>query len=123
MSPAVGDLVVVNFPEQDPQGREQEGKRPAVLAGLPETLGSTRFGVVFVIPLTGAEDNQRWADQAPDLYPRLASGTGGLVEDSIVLLDQLRAVDKKRVTRKIGTLPKDIVALLKQSLRTILELG
>lgn len=119
---AVGDIVIIHFPDQVPQGREQEGKRPAILAGLPETLGATRRDIVFVIPLTSVKDDQIWADRAPDLYPRLASGTGGLRKDSIVMLDQLRAVDKKRVKRKLGTLPEGIVALLKKSLRTILEL-
>ena len=94
-----------------------------MLAGFPDTLGATRFGVVFVIPITSAKGNQSWADDAPDLYPRLASGTGGLTKESIVLLDQLRAIDKARVTRKMGTLPRDTVALLKKRLGTILELG
>jgi mRNA interferase MazF len=34
-----GDIVTVRFPTQNPQGREQEGYRPAIVVGFPNRLG------------------------------------------------------------------------------------
>ena len=34
----IGDVVTARFPEQNPQGREQEGYRPAIVVGLPSRL-------------------------------------------------------------------------------------
>ncbi len=30
----IGDIVTVSFPQQNPQGREQEGYRPAIVVGF-----------------------------------------------------------------------------------------
>lgn len=61
--------------------------------------------MLVVVPLTtqfGA-----WAERAPDLYPLLAAGTGGLRYDSVALLDHVRAIDVRRVTRRLGRLGAD----------------
>ncbi len=47
------------------KGHEQEGRRPAVIVGVP--LGDVRYSVVVVVPLTtqfGA-----WGKRNPVLYP------------------------------------------------------
>jgi mRNA interferase MazF len=43
----VGDIVTTRFPEQMPQGREQEGYRPAIVVGFPNLLGIARFQVIY----------------------------------------------------------------------------
>ena len=45
-----GDVVFVNLPSQNPKGHEQEGRRPAVIVGVP--LKNVRYPVVVVVPLT-----------------------------------------------------------------------
>jgi mRNA interferase MazF len=49
---SIGDVVLAKFPEQDPQGREQQGLRPAVVVALPEQIGTPRFPLIVVVPLT-----------------------------------------------------------------------
>jgi len=49
---AYGDVVTVAFPEQIPQVREPEGYRPAIIVGMPEELGISRFRLVIVVPIT-----------------------------------------------------------------------
>ncbi|CAM4088758.1 type II toxin-antitoxin system PemK/MazF family toxin [Deinococcus marmoris] len=45
---------------------------------------------------------------APDLYPVLQVGAGGLRVPSVVLIDQTRALDASRVSRYLGLLtPED----------------
>lgn len=93
---AVRDVVVAQLPQQNPQGHEQQGYRPAIVVGLPTRLGSPRFSVVIVAPLT-TDRGQEWSSAAPNLYPQLSVGIGGLKSPSIVLLDQVRALDISRI--------------------------
>ncbi|MEG4224623.1 type II toxin-antitoxin system PemK/MazF family toxin [Microcoleus sp. N9_B2] len=95
-------VVLVNFPAQIPPGREQENTRPAVIVALPNVTGITRFSVVIVVPLTTQQGD--WATRNSTLYPQLQAGMGNLRYDSTVLLDQIRAVDIKRVLGYRGDL-------------------
>ncbi|MEG4996777.1 type II toxin-antitoxin system PemK/MazF family toxin [Microcoleus sp. B4-D4] len=95
-------VVLVNFPAQIPPGREQENTRPAVIVALPNVTGITRFSLVIVVPLTTQQGD--WATRNSTLYPQLQAGMGNLRYDSTVLLDQIRAVDIKRVLGYRGDL-------------------
>jgi mRNA interferase MazF len=100
---AVGDILITGFPSQNPQGREQEGIRPALIVGFPQNIGVPRFPLVFVAPLT-TDRSQNWAIASPDLYPKLSTGQGNLPRNSIILLDQIRAIDLNRIDRYLGSL-------------------
>ena len=95
-------VVLVNFPAQIPPGREQENTRPAVIVALPNATGITRFSLVIVVPLTTQQGD--WATRNSTLYPQLQAGMGNIRYDSTVLLDQIRAVDIKRVLGYRGDL-------------------
>jgi mRNA interferase MazF len=99
----LGDVIDTCFPEHDPKGHEQEGYRPAIIVGLPQTLGNPRFPVVLVVPLT-SDYNQDWANAAPALYPRLSAGAANLRSPSIALLDQVRSLDVFRISKYRGSL-------------------
>jgi mRNA interferase MazF len=99
----VGDLIITRFPSQNPQGREQEGIRPALIVGFPHNIGVPRFPLIFVAPLT-TYLRQSWAIASLDLYPKLSRGQGNLPRNSIILLDQIRAIDLSRIDRYLGTL-------------------
>lgn len=64
-----------------------------------------RFPIVFVVPLTSTVGE--WAQANPVLYPRLPSGVAGITTDSVVLIDQLRALGHQRILRYIGTLDSE----------------
>jgi len=98
-------VVIVNFSAQTPIGREQQGKRPAIVVALPNITGATRYPIVVVVPLTTQQGN--WAMQNPILYPLLQAGMGNLVYDSIVLLDQIRALDVQRILGYRGDLTSE----------------
>lgn len=117
----VGDVVVARLPAQNPSGHEQEGYRPAVIVGVPAQAGTPRFPMLVVAPLT-TDRQQAWATAAPALYPALAAGTGGLPADSIVLADQVRALDATRIARQIGTLKTTEYAGIQQALKAMFSL-
>jgi len=56
------------------------------------------------------------------LRVHLKKGMAGLKEDCDILIDQIRAIDNKRLQKKIGSLPEDVEFILKQNLAIILDI-
>ena len=117
----LGALFVAHFPEHDPAGREQEGPRPCVLVGLPSNVGRPRFPVLLLAPVTTFKA-QPWVSAAPELYPVLSAGAGGLPAASVVLTDQTRALDASRLTRFLGNLTPQEYAPVQAALAGMFEL-
>ncbi len=113
------DVIIARFPEQNPQGREQEGVRPAIVVGFPAQLGVLQFDVVIVVPLT-TNRNQDWAIASPQLYPVFPSGVTGLRSSSVVLLDQVRAIDVRRMINYRGSLTADQFAPILNGLQQMI---
>ncbi len=95
-----GDIVLVTLPEHNPSMHEQQGTRPALIVGIPP--GETRYLLAIVAPMT--TQIGEWSKVNPTVYPVLLAGTGNLKRDSVVLLDQIRAVDMRRIAKYFGSL-------------------
>ena len=116
----IGDIVTARFPEQKPQGREQEGYRPAIVVGFPNLLGTPRFQVIIVVPMTTYR-NQSWADNSPNLYPVFSAGIAGLKSPSIALLDQIRVIDARRIVNYRGSLTTEQYQVIENELKKVFE--
>lgn len=55
------------------------------------------------------------------LRVNLMKGTANLEEDSDVMLDQVRAIDNRRLVRRIGEVPAIIADKIKDNLRIIFD--
>ena len=97
MAPRIARGSVVFLGLAPVQGHEQGGQRPCVVVSDSSIAGNQRFPMVAVVPLT------RTAGKGI-LYPRVPQGAGGLRVDSYALTDQVRSVDKRRITRVFGVL-------------------
>ena len=97
---APGDILLITFPSHDPKGHEQEGIRPVIVVGVPQ--GPVRYPVVIVVPLTTQSGS--WAKKNPALYLLVPPGAGGIPRSSTVLIDQVRAIDARRVQAYLGSL-------------------
>lgn len=102
--PRPGEIYLVEFPEHHPSGHEQHGVRPAMVLAIPQ---KARFPVIWMLPIT-TDRGQSWAKSSPSIYIHLPKGTGGLPAGSILLLDQLRSLDAKRVKRFVGIVPRNL---------------
>lgn len=107
-----GDVVLVKFPSSLPPGHEQEGQRPAIVVGVP--IGAIRYPVIIVVPLT--TQGGTWARENPNVYPQLQAGIARLKQNSIALLDQVRAVDARRVISYLGSLTSEDYAPIVEGL-------
>ncbi|MCK6526682.1 type II toxin-antitoxin system PemK/MazF family toxin [Myxococcota bacterium] len=109
-----GTVVLV---ELDPTlGHEQRGVRPCVAVSDPAVNAAQRYPLVAVVPITGTAGSGA-------LYPRLSPGRSGLVKPSYALVDQVRSVDKRRITRVFGTLSGEELAAVDEGLGLFLGLG
>lgn len=56
------------------------------------------------------------------LRVHLKKGTAKLKEDCDILIDQVRAIDNKRLQTRIGALPAEVEDQIRQSLSIILDI-
>jgi len=56
------------------------------------------------------------------LRVHLKKGTANLKSDSDIMIDQIRAIDNRRLTKKVGELPRDLQFKVKENIKIILDL-
>jgi mRNA interferase MazF len=116
----IGDVLLVQLPQHVPPGHEQIGTRPAVVVGIPDRLGQQRYPTWIVVPLT--TQAAAWAQRSPALYPAYPAGVGGLVLDSVALLDNVRSVDLRRILKPLGMLTKEQYEPIREGLERMSQL-
>ncbi len=52
----------------------------------------------------------------------LKEGMANLHQDCDIMIDQIRAIDNNRLVTKVGSLPIDLIPLVKENIRIILDL-
>jgi mRNA interferase MazF len=94
-------------------GHEIRKTRPAVI--VTSDLYNRHNWVVLVVPLTSADTAAY--DQVLVQPPE-----GGLERPSVTLPDQMRAVDRRRLVKRLGRLSEHTSRLIDRSLRIVLDL-
>jgi len=110
----IGDIYTVEIPVSD--GHEQAGTRPAIVVQSPQF--ENQLPTVLVVPLT----SQLAAQSFPGTFLIQPDPENGLARTSVVLVFQLRAIDKRRLGRKIGYLSPLYLAQLRQQVQMLLQL-
>jgi mRNA interferase MazF len=94
-------------------GHEIKKTRPAIV--VTNDVYNRYNWVVLVVPLSSYETADY--DQVLIHPPE-----GGLKNPSVTLPDQLRAVDRQRLIRRMGAVSEQTMSLIDQSLRIVLDL-
>ena len=105
-----GELWLVELPSAN--GYEQIGTRPCIV------LAETEANIAIVIPLTSNIQALRFLHTL-EVKP---SSINGLSSISVALLFQIRAIDKKRLIKKIGSIEEEISKEIDEKLRKILNI-
>jgi len=87
-----------------------------VVVTEPEVLQDQRFPMLCVVPITRTPGEGA-------LYPALSAGQSGLRVQSHALVDQVRSVDKRRVSRVFGRINQDEMRMIEEGLRLFLGLN
>jgi mRNA interferase MazF len=96
-------------------GSEQAGQRPALI--LQTDRANAASSHTIIAPFTSKLHRALLPSHV--LIP---SGAGGLRQDSVLLCEQIRVVDKLRLVALWGHLNSEQLAQIAQALRVILEL-
>ena len=109
-----GHIYMVEFPSTG--GHEQTGLRPAIIV---QAVGIEKVPTVLIVPLT----SQLKAADFPFTFTIEPDQTNNLNMESVALVFQLRAIDKRRLKNKTGKIEQVKLQLLKQNLKEIMGLG
>lgn len=109
----IGDIYSIEIPPSN--GHEQAGSRPAIIMQAPQF--EKQLPTVLIIPLT----SQLGAQAFPGTFLVHPDAENGLTMASVVLVFQLRAIDKRRLRRKIGKLSAPHLAQLQQQIKTLMQ--
>lgn len=112
--PRRGEIHLVSF---DPvRGREIAKTRPALV--IQNDIGNRESDVIIVAAITSHQKRDH-------LYPvnvLVRAPEGGLKQDSVVRLDQIRSVDKERLGGRLGVLSPEIMEQVGRALEISLGL-
>ena len=115
---ARGDVLRVELPPPPGgAGHEQAGRRPAI-AVQADVMGIT-LPTLMIVPLTG----QLSALRFPYTIRVEPSNVNGLTQPSVLLVFQLRAIDRQRILETIGRLEQDYLDQLDAEMQRMLGLG
>jgi mRNA interferase MazF len=62
------------------------------------------------------------APESDILRVHIKKGTANLKSDSDIMIDQIRAIDNRRLTSKVSELPHDLKQKVKENIRIVLDL-
>ena len=91
-------------------GSEQGGIRPVLV--IQNDVGNRYSPTVIVLAVTGQVNKTK----LPTHVPVSAEGTG-LQKDSVILAEQIRTLDKRRLRERIGTLRPETMEKVSRALK------
>jgi len=101
----------------NPQIGTEPGKTRPVLAIQTDLLNRISHPSTIVCPIT---TNVKRDSEI--LRVHLKKGTANLQQPCDIMIDQIRAIDNKRLTKKIGVLPAELIEKVKENIQIVLDL-
>lgn len=96
-------------------GSEQGGTRPVLI--LQNDIGNQYSPTTIVAAITSQIDKAKLPT-----HVEMLAGDGGLERDSVILLEQIRTIDKSRLMEKVATLNEDLMKKVNQAVEISLGL-
>ncbi len=96
-------------------GSEQGGIRPVII--IQNNVGNRHSPTVICAAITSRMNKAKLPT-----HVALDSTKCDMVKDSVILLEQLRTIDKKRLKDKVGHVDSEVIGRVEKALRVSLEL-
>jgi mRNA interferase MazF len=109
--PRRGEIWIVDFGV--PVGREQSGRRPAVVVSA-DPLNESRAGIVIVVPCT---TTRRGLPSHVELDP----ASTGLDDLTYAKCEDIKSISDERLMVRLGAAPLDALFEITRSLRFLLD--
>ena len=101
----------------NPQIGTEPGKTRPVLVMQTNLLNKIPHPSTIICPITTVVEKE-----SDILRVHLKRGTAKLHEDCDIMIDQIRAIDNKRLIKKMGDLPSDLIDKVKENIVILLDL-
>lgn len=101
----------------NPQIGTEPGKTRPVLVVQTNLLNKIPHPSTIICPIT-----TNVKKDSEILRVHLKKGTSNLHQPCDIMIDQIRAIDNKRLTKRIGILPDDLIELVKENIQIVLDL-
>ena len=101
----------------NPQTGTETGKLRPVLIVQTNLLNKIQHPSTIICPITTNVQND-----SDILRVHLKKGMANLHENCDVMIDQIRAIDNKRLVKKVGKLPTDLIEKIKENISIIIDL-
>ena len=101
----------------NPQIRTESGKTRPVLVVQTNLLNKIPHPSTIVCPVTSNVKKD-----SEILRVHLEKGMAKLNQDCDIMIDQIRAIDNKRLIKKVGSLPQNMIELVKENIQIIIDL-
>jgi mRNA interferase MazF len=112
VSPRRAEVWLLDF--GDPVGREQSGRRPAVVVSS-DLLNDSRAGIVVVVPIT---TTYRGLPSHIEIDPN----NSGLDEISYAKCEDVKSVSEQRLIARLGAVDQQAIFQIGRALRFLLDL-
>ena len=96
-------------------GSEQGGTRPVLI--VQNDTGNRHSPTVIAAAITSQTGKARLPT-----HINISGGSVGLSKDSVILLEQIRTIDKKRLKEKIGHMDEAVIAKVNEAVAISLGL-
>ncbi|MEM0577714.1 type II toxin-antitoxin system PemK/MazF family toxin [Flavobacterium polysaccharolyticum] len=101
----------------NPQIGTEAGKTRPVLIVQTNLLNNISHISTVICPLT-----TNIQEDSDILRVHLKKGMANLKENCDVMIDQIRAIDNKRLVKKVGVLPTNLISKIKENIAIIIDL-
>jgi mRNA interferase MazF len=101
----------------NPQIGTESGKSRPVLIVQTNLLNSIAHPSTIVCPIT-----TNVQDDSDILRVHLKKGMANLHENCDIMIDQIRSIDNKRLIKKVGKLPTELIEKIKENIAIIIDL-
>ena len=101
----------------NPRIGTEPGKARPVLIVQTNLLNKLPHPSTIVCPITTSVSKG-----ADILRVHLKKGTANLHQACDIMIDQVRSIDNRRLTKKIGILPEELAEQVKENIRIVLDL-
>jgi len=101
----------------NPQIGTEPGKTRPILVVQTNLLNKIPHPSTIVCPIT-----TNIKKDSNILRVHLKKGMANVHQDCDIMIDQIRAIDNKRLIKKVGDLPNDLMDLVKENIMIILDL-
>lgn len=101
----------------NPQIGTEAGKFRPVLIVQTNLLNKISHPSTIVCPIT-----TNVQDDSDILRVHLKKGMANLHENCDIMIDQIRAIDNKRLIKKVGKLPTELIVKIKENISIIIDM-